>query len=209
MSHFEYDFRSLPQPEVSVRDIMASADHSTAQLDGNWDLDNFSNDQYSSSVDVVHICALRNELNEGDEEGNPPTNHWTLCLELSESASVMLDMAPGYGSNGRRGKIEVTSLPSRYTDETLRAVSFASVRKVTVRDAMCLMMQNGRQAFTFAPEWEGCRYWLSVVAEDLEEANIISEGSSLTIKNALLQYWRNPEGSEPRIMREGKFRRAA
>lgn len=174
----------------------------------NWDFDTFSVDNLTSRVDMVHLCALRNELNEGDEAGEPPTNHWTMCLEITKQSCVMLDMVPGYGSNGLRGKIEVCSLGEPYTDETLHAFSFKPVESITAGDIMRLMDENGRDAFNFSPEWEGCRFWLSVVMRDLESAGFVGEGVAAMAKAALLKYWRNPEGCEPRAMRQGTFIRA-
>lgn len=173
----------------------------------NWDLDDFTPDNLTASVELIHLCALRNELNEGDEAGEPPTNHWTTCLQITKSSSVMLDMAPGYGSDGLRGKIAATSLGEPYTDETLKAFSFKPVKAITVGDVFRLIMDKGRDRFNFSPEWEGCRFWMGVVIEDLEDAAIVQAGSAVMAKEALLKYWRNPEGSEFRVLREGTFRK--
>lgn len=67
--------------------------------------------------------------------------------------------------------------------------------------------ENGRDAFEFSPEWEGCRFWLTVVMQDVEDAGWLDKGSADQAKEALEVYWRNPEGSEPRVMREGIFRK--
>ncbi|KAK7955654.1 uncharacterized protein PG986_004876 [Apiospora aurea] len=94
---------------------------SSATLDGNWDLE-ASGDALRGVVEEVHICALRNEFNEGEDD-QPPTNHWVVCLQTSPKSSIMLDMAPGYGEDGLRGKILVTALDRAFTDETLRHFS--------------------------------------------------------------------------------------
>ncbi|KAK3989617.1 hypothetical protein QBC44DRAFT_241050, partial [Cladorrhinum sp. PSN332] len=135
-------------------------------------------------------------------------NHWVLCLQTSPDSSVMLDMAPGYGTDGLRGKIQVSSLNNvPYTDETLHAFSYTPLKSdITVGEIRRLINVNGRDPFKFSPEWEGCRFWLSVVTKDLEEAGIVKGGSAAEAEGALFMYWRNPEGSEPRVMRKGVFR---
>ncbi|KFY18838.1 hypothetical protein V493_08310 [Pseudogymnoascus sp. VKM F-4281 (FW-2241)] len=176
------------------------------KFNNNWDLDNLVTNNLTAAVDQIHLCALRNDLNEGDEDGQPPTNHWTMCLQITPQANVMLDMAPGYGSDGLRGKIETASSADPYTKDTLKPFSFKPTKPITVGDAMQLIIENKRDAFNFSPEWEGCRYWMSVIMSDFENAGLVQEGSAAVAREALLMYWRNPEGSEARVMREGTFR---
>ncbi|KAK3936361.1 hypothetical protein QBC46DRAFT_218212, partial [Diplogelasinospora grovesii] len=128
----------------------------------NWDAENLRTTHLESDVQQIHLCALRNELNGGDGGGEPPANHWVLCLQVYfPSSSVTVDMVPGYGSDGLRGKIELTSLDNEpYTGETLRMLSF--VPDVKIRDA-----------FDFSPEWEGCRFWMSTLINDLAEHGYI------------------------------------
>lgn len=183
-------------------------------LDDNWDLESFEGDRastWAAPVAPIHICALRNELNEGDEYGSSPTNHWTVCLETETTppSSVMLDMAPGYGEESLRGKIEVRPLDRPYTDETLRAFSFrpaATTTGTTVGRLLEHMCERGRQRFTFHPSWEGCRFWISVLVADWEASGLVGAGSAHVAREALLKYWVNSEGSQPREMREGTFR---
>lgn len=173
----------------------------------NFDLDHFDATAAQADIQDIHLCCLRNELNEGDEAGQPPTNHWVLCLQIWDHSSVWFDMAPGYGSDGLRGKIGVLQLDATYTDETLHAFAYQPLRTVSIQDFMHLICENGRDAFDFSPEWEGCRFWMMVVMRDLEDAGWLEEGSADHAREALELYWRNPEGSEPRVMREGTFRK--
>lgn len=62
------------------------------QKNNNWDLDKLESNDLSSMVEAIHLCALRNDFNEGDEVGEPPTNHWTMCLQHTITSCVMLDM---------------------------------------------------------------------------------------------------------------------
>ena len=177
------------------------------QQSNNWDLDNLKSDDLDATIQAIHLCALRNDHNEGDEAGEPPTNHWVMCLQHSPTSCVMLDMVPGYGSDGLRGKIETASIHDKpYTDETLHAFSYKPSREVTIADVIQIINDKKRDQFNFSPEWEGCRFWLSVIMQEFEDANVVDKGSAKTALEALLQYWINPEGSEPRVMREGSFR---
>ncbi|KAL1872359.1 hypothetical protein Daus18300_004329 [Diaporthe australafricana] len=176
------------------------------ELDGNWETDNFDPSTMSAPVEDIHLCALRNDLNEGDELGSPPTNHWVVCLQTSYDSSVMLDMVPGYGSDGLRGKIELAALNHRYTDETLRLFSFKPTETLTIGQLLAHISERRRQRFTFHPSWEGCRFWISVLMADWEELQLIAPGSAKLATEALTKYWINPEGSQPREMREGTFR---
>ena len=156
------------------------------QVSHNCDTEKFKGKDLDATV-VVHLCALRNELNEGDENGEPPTNHWTMCLQVSSASHVMLDMAPGYGSDGLRGKIEMTSTIDRpYTDESLCVFSYQPSKAITVKDIAQLIVKNGRAEFNFSPEWEGCRFWMSVIMRDLEDASLIEKGSAATAMEAVL-----------------------
>lgn len=47
----------------------------------NYDLDNFDNTHLSSRVAAIHICGYRNEGDEGDEDGNPPTMNFPVLPE--------------------------------------------------------------------------------------------------------------------------------
>ncbi|KAI0146209.1 hypothetical protein GGR57DRAFT_506502 [Xylariaceae sp. FL1272] len=176
------------------------------EADRNWDVDHLRPVSLRDNIQQIHLCALRNDFNEGDGTGQPPTDHWVLSLETSSASSVMIDMVPGYGKNGLRGKIEVASLDEPYTNETLQVFSFPISHAATVHSFMEFIQSKGRQLFTFSPEWEGCRHWLSVVMTDLDDAGWVSKGSAAVAREALLQYWINPKGSEPRIMRGGVFR---
>lgn len=125
------------------------------EFSSNWDLDNFDTSSLPATVSTIHLCALRNDLNEGDEAGELPTNHWTMCLQLSPQSSVMLDMAPGYGSDGLRGKVETSSIGEPYTEETLRTFSFKPTKEITVGDVIRLVAERGRDAFSFSPSGRG------------------------------------------------------
>lgn len=176
----------------------------------NWDLDKFATDDLDATVQMIHLCALRNDLNEGDEAGEPPTSHWTMCLQHSPASCVMLDMAPGYGSDGRRGKVETTYVPQR--------------RAVHRRDAAAVLVQalSPRHRRARPPhhqrEGEGPVHLLPRMGRVPGSGCLSSCGTWKRTgwsrqgrppppwKRCTAHYWINPEGSEPRVMREGTFR---
>ncbi|KAI1506104.1 hypothetical protein F5X99DRAFT_404150 [Biscogniauxia marginata] len=175
-------------------------------MDHNWDTDHFNNKDLTQKVLKIHICAYINDENSGDDDGNPPTNHWAVFLQLPGDSSVRLDMVPGYGSDGRTGKIDIASKEYEYTDKAIWMVTFAIAEGVTVRTIVRMINQNQRQKYTFTEEWEGCRYWIYVILADLEAAGIIEEHSSASAWGALSNYYINPTGFQPREVKQGTFR---
>ncbi len=127
-------------------------------MDRNWDQDNFNDKDLRKFVVRVHVCAYANVNNEGDEDGNPPTNHWAMFLELPNQHSVRLDMAPGYGSDGLRGKIQVSSKRYQVTENAIWTLSFEVGQALSVRTVTDLISANKRQKYTFTEEMEGCRF---------------------------------------------------
>ncbi|KAI1196893.1 hypothetical protein F5X97DRAFT_344167 [Nemania serpens] len=169
------------------------------KLNSDWDLDKFDPAATSARIRRFHLCALRNELDEGDEgdeAGPPPVNHWVLSLETSLRSSVTFNLVPG---DGPRGKIEVTSLSERYARETLRVFSFEPMARLQVERIMALMQ---RQDFMFTYGQEGRRRWLSGLMDDLEAASFIPPGGAMVAWEALSQYWEKPEEAEIIIYKE-------
>lgn len=174
-------------------------------MNSNYDTDNFNPIHLNSKVVTIHICGYKNELNEGDEDGNPPTNHWAVFLQLAAGGSVRLDMTPGYGSDGLRGKIEVASKNYKSTQNSIKTLSFQVQVHTTVDTIAQLITSKGRDKYKFTEEEEGCRYWVSTFISDLEAAGIIDAGSGQSALGAVSYYWRNPSGFEPRIVKRGTF----
>jgi hypothetical protein len=122
-------------------------------MDRDWDIDSFQSSDYTKRPISIHICAYRNASNAGDEEGNPPTNHWAAFLELEGGRSVRIDMSPGYGSDGRRGKIVLSSRNYAYTQNAIKALSFPIIGSTTVQTFINLINNNGRERYNFTPVW--------------------------------------------------------
>jgi hypothetical protein len=175
-------------------------------MDQNWDKDNFDNGDLSKPVIAIHACGYVNENNLGDEDGNPPTNHWAMFLELPGLQSVGLDMIPGYGSDGLRGKLEIASKKYQLTENAIRTISFPVAQGITVQRIVDVIATNKRQKYNFTEEMEGCRFWVYTIISDFEGAGIVDHGSGASALDAVSQYWRNPEGHEAREVKQGHFR---
>ncbi|KAG6015663.1 hypothetical protein E4U43_004972 [Claviceps pusilla] len=102
-------------------------------MDSNWKKDHLKDEDLKKTVTQMHLCAYINPNNEGDEE-YPPTNHWVVFLETSSTHSVRIDMGPGYGSDGLRGRITISSKSYTYTDKAIHKLSFPPNDKTKVQD---------------------------------------------------------------------------
>lgn len=78
----------LQQPKHTMADPKDNAQPRREYSVDNFDLDNFDATAAQADLQAIHLCCLLNELNEGDEAGQPPTNHWVLCLQTSETSSL-------------------------------------------------------------------------------------------------------------------------
>ncbi|KAJ5630035.1 hypothetical protein N7528_003692 [Penicillium herquei] len=176
-------------------------------MNANYDTDDFNSADLDSSVASIHIKALTNEENAGDEDGNPPTNHWIISLEPIEtsSARVMLDMSPGYGSDGQRGKIHLSSNPDAATDQFIRSLTIPLTTQATVRTITDSINSKGRDRYRFTTELEGCKFWIFTLISDLETTGLVASGSGNAVWGEVSQYWRNPTGSEAREVSRGVF----
>src|SRR6266536_4191332 len=174
-------------------------------MNNNWDTDKLNAAHLTHRVTAVVICGYTNEENAGDADGNPPTNHWAAFLPRSQGGSVRLDMMPGYGSDGLRGKIEIASKDYTSTQNAIKTLSFPVIAQATVKTITDKINEKGRDRYTFTEEEEGCRYWIGTLISDLEAASIIPTGSGKDALEELSCYWRYPSGSEPRAVKQGTF----
>lgn len=174
-------------------------------MDRNWDTDNFTHADLTRPVQKMHLVAYVNPANEGDGD-LPPTNHWATYFELSPQQLVCMDMAPGYGDDGTRGKILLASMQTPI-DDAIHTLSLPLTGEHhTLQDLFDLVTRHGRQKYDFTPELEGCRYWIHTVVSDLEAAGLVARGSAVETWDHVSCYFRNPSGHEPREVRRGVFR---
>jgi hypothetical protein len=158
-------------------------------------------------IAVVHICGYKNQGNEGDLGGRPPTNHWAAFLEVHGGGSVRFDMVPGDGSDGLTGMVIIESKRYKVTDNATKTVSFAAHGRPTVNTVTSLISRLGRDKFKFTENEEGCRYWIYTLISDLEDADIVATGCKGEAWASLSKYWRDPpgSGSQPRSIDQGTF----
>lgn len=117
-------------------------------MDRDWDINAFEPSDYTERPISIHLCAYRNASNVGDEEGNPPTNHWAAFLELEDGRSVRIDPSPGYGSDGQRGKIILSSRDYPYTQNAIKSLSFPIIGSTTVQTFINLINIMGGKGTT-------------------------------------------------------------
>lgn len=106
---------------------------------------------------------------------------------------------PGFGSDGLRGKSEISSMPLS-TRSSIKTLSFPTAFGVTVKMVVDLIASSGRQNYQFTPEWEGRRYWNKVLIEDLQAAGYIQRGSATEAEDTLAYYWVSLTGKGKRTI---------
>ncbi|KAJ5719072.1 hypothetical protein N7493_007527 [Penicillium malachiteum] len=98
----------------------------------------------------------------------------------------MLDMSPGYGPDGQRGKIHLSSNPDAAIEQFVLSRIQSTPRAVIA-------------------ELEGRKFWIFTLISDLEAAGLVASGSGNAVWGEVSQYWRNPTGSEAREVSRGVF----
>jgi len=126
-------------------------------------------------------------------------------LQVSKAQFVRIDMMPGYGDDGQRGKIRISSKSYISSINAIKEVSFSVIGIVTLQSILEFLASKGREKYQFTEEGEGCRFWVSVIAGDLESAGIIEAGSGQIVLDAVSMYHRYPKGTEAREVRAGTF----
>lgn len=175
-------------------------------MDDNWEKLRFKDEDLDAQVEVIHIAAYINHGNIGSDNGDPPTNHWTTSLQISGDGSVCLDMMPGWGPDGLRGKIVASSEDCVHASDVSHVVTFHVAEGTTVRNIMELINKSGRQKYTFTEAFEGCRFWIYTVIGDLEKAGVVTDNESAQRAwDGVSYYHKDPTGKEPRYVGEGAF----
>jgi hypothetical protein len=176
-----------------------------------WGISQFRTSALRERVKKVHFYAHPNRDNQGGDN-QPPTNHWTLLLEIDSMATtsegIDIDMVPGNPFTNDPGMIILGIVKDdNDTNEYVCDTAYGVPRETTVESILQLIIDHGRDRYRFDPIGEGCRYWHSTVAMDMAAAGLISHKEASKARSALAQYWFYPpnSGSESRAMREGTF----
>lgn len=88
----------------------------------------------------------------------------------------------------------------------IKLKSFPIADGTTVTAIIDIIVARGRQKYDVTEEWEGCRFWVYTLVRDLEESNLVPEGSSAEAWQVMSYYWRYPEGRDFREIKKGTFR---
>ena len=195
----------LSLPSISDEDIKK---HITSSDD--WGISKFKLSNLSSIVKQFHFVAHENPFNLGDKvngEQLPPTNHWSILLTLStwDLSSVEVEVTPN--EPGEPGMVVVESKDYVFTGNYTKTVSVDASEGITVADVLNLIIQKKRDYYIFAPDGEGCRFWLYTIADDFAGANFIGSINALEVQSALVMYWPTPKGTAAmaRPMANGQF----
>jgi len=131
-------------------------------------------------------------------------NHFSLWLGFGGDSAVMLDVTQDCPpSNPYSSKVvESRHLPAvvRFspktipTDEDMGCVlRELNVRAgTTLNDVVRLMLSKGRERYSFFPvhkQQAGCRYWISLIAQDLEDAGITGKGYAGDVLQCVQTYY--------------------
>jgi len=163
----------------------------------------FDFDKLQEPISKIHLCAVQSVP--FCPPGVTPTNHWNACFELAKtSSSVRLDPSPG-GDLGMTLILE--ALPGPHIDYPAHTVSIAVPKAVTLEKLLNVIVENKRDRYRFTELAEGCRYWLTVLVDDLNAHELISAEDKEIANRELAQFWKSPPGSgfSPKAVVQGTF----
>jgi hypothetical protein len=171
-------------------------------FDEHWDIGDLNPPDLVSAISEIHFVAYRNEGNVENSAGRL-TNHWTVFLKTGKESSIRMDMSPDMSLDG---VIRVWSKDYAATGQGIKVVSAPiNGEHVTLNNIADVIVALDRHLFRFTETIEGCRHWMMVLAEDLEQADFVPKGTAKEVAQAVSMYWRDPEGSEPSPIIEGIF----
>jgi len=131
-----------------------------------------------SPVTRIHFVAHTNPSNEPGYPSARPTIHWTLFFTISNNRSVHVEATPN--EPGRPGMVIINSGQYNLTDQSADVVSADVLPGQTVESFLGVIVDRGRDNYTFDPTSKGCQYWLSTISKDfVEEGTICSKGVSV------------------------------
>ncbi|KAI1121825.1 hypothetical protein F5Y10DRAFT_288017 [Nemania abortiva] len=174
-------------------------------MDDNWSTESLSGSDLSRAIIAIHLVAYPGRDVEDYDEPVRQTNHWCLFLEFENDTSVRLDICPGYGSDGLRGKVRLMSKPHTCTSNDIHKITFNVNSTASLKDLVSIAQAKGRQKYEFARGWEGCRHWNYVFIQDLERHNILPRGAASQAWDAMSCFYHSVRGVEIRSMKVGTF----
>ncbi|OJA17071.1 hypothetical protein AZE42_09254 [Rhizopogon vesiculosus] len=176
-------------------------------VDNNWGTSQFPSSALTEAVQQVHFCAHANTENAGSD-GQSPTNHWSMFLEIDPNRSVGVDVVPGdLHSPGMIILEMIETKDCSVLNENVYDIHSGVPEGTTVETILGLIIDKGRDRYMFTTVGEGCRYWLQAFARDMVDAHLLSSEVAERASDVLACYWKYPVGSEcePRVMGQGRF----
>ncbi|KAI1753962.1 hypothetical protein F4782DRAFT_528892 [Xylaria castorea] len=174
-------------------------------MDENWHQGGLDLRDLSREIITIYLVAYPSASREDDDEPFELSNHWCLFLEFENHQSVRLEVVPGYGSDGLRGKVRLTSKSHACTTNDICQMSFEVNCRVTLDDVVAIVQREGRQKYEFAPGWEGCRFWNSIFMQDLENYRIVPAGAANQAFGAMGWFYHSVRGGERKDIKLGLF----
>ncbi|KZT18643.1 hypothetical protein NEOLEDRAFT_1143115 [Neolentinus lepideus HHB14362 ss-1] len=174
---------------------LASTVYSTITNSDNWGAMYLKKASLDATVSSVTFVSHLNVDNAGDGD-LPPTNHWSMFLEIGASTSVHVDAVPN--DPGEPAMIVVETKSSDVTQDASHTVVATAAAGTTIANILSLILTLKRDKYVFAPVGEGCRFWLYTLAQDLAGAEIISQDDANMARNDLQYYWPSPVGTPAR-----------
>ncbi|KAL1667547.1 hypothetical protein GGF50DRAFT_86626 [Schizophyllum commune] len=169
-----------------------------------WHVRSMDKDALGKVVTACHFVAHDNHMN-ATQAGIPPTNHWSIYLELDDHTSVRLEVSPLGPSVP--GMVLAASKRYEVTTNTPHVVSARAPAGLLVANVLRILIDKGRDRYIFDAYGQGCRMWVLTLAYDLAEARILRSSDTKKLSDSIQLYWPVPHGTAPypRNLEHGTF----
>ncbi|VDC01822.1 unnamed protein product [Peniophora sp. CBMAI 1063] len=156
-------------------------------------------------VTSIRFIGHLNPQNEGGDLGEPPTNHWTMSLIISEEESLNFDILPPDVDKPAVTMVTQVNKDSEWKPESdsVRIVSadVASHGGVTIGGILGLIMSLNRDRYRYHKSGEGCRFWMKTISGDFANAGIISADKAEEVGSDVEHYWPDPATDMQKVVR--------
>lgn len=172
-----------------------------------WNFEQFNETQRQRQVLEILVTAYGNFEDQNTPDGAGPTNMWAIFLRIDEYRSIQLEMSYDQTQPGTDPMLKVKSRNYVGTYNSVKNLTYPTLKQTTVQEVFDLMSANGRHRFRFAFDQEGCRHWAQTILFDMETTGLIAAGSGAAATIDLQRYWHSPAGSGsiPRPIVNGTF----
>lgn len=173
--------------------------------DDYWGTSGFRWSDLALPVTSIHFCAHSNDDNSGGD-GQPPTNHWSMYLETSASSAVHIDIIANY-PHDIPAMVALASSSLSHDHESVHVVSCPLPLGTTVESILGAIIDKKRDHYCYNPVGEGCRFWLTTLANDFMRSGLFGGDIGEALRRDLGMYWASPKGSgcAPRAIAAGRF----